>query len=69
MGSSDRNIEYVAQENTETTARVEEITMCRHVGSAGGGGGVEWQLCRIARLLEEQNGMMAELLRKVCEQR
>jgi len=64
----DRNAENLAQENGETVVRAEEMAMCRHVGSVGRGGDMAWQLCRIARLLEEQNGMVAVLLQKVGEQ-
>ena len=61
--------EGVARAEAGTVVRAEEMTMCRHAGSAGRYREVEWQLCRIACLLEEQNGMMRELLGRMGEQK
>jgi len=64
-----RAAERAAQEETGTAVRtVEEMPMCRHANLIRTGVEsccMERQLCQIARLLDEQNRMLAELLNTV----
>ncbi|MBE6973347.1 MAG: hypothetical protein E7440_05655 [Ruminococcaceae bacterium] len=58
----------VQEETGESTQVVEEMPMCRHVNSIGrdlGCSNIEWQLCRVSQLLDEQSRVLAELLQEV----
>ena len=63
----------MVQEDERAAVRAEEeMPMCRHVNSIGRSTDcccMERQLCLISQILDEQNRMLAQILREIGEQR